>query len=304
MGSLLWKLKTNFVHSLIYLALKTKNFENAVKYYKDYIRCYDLFTSIDKNIFADINGENKKQEEIEEIIFSDSIILYSADWLRLIQRVANVMAALLELGFWFRGGIGYGKYYGDISNSRISMVSEGLVEAVELEEKKAIYPRIILSSKVLTKMYDEARDLYQLAQLLIQCEDDFWCINPFFLIPDFTVTIKNINKEITSYSENQRICDKYIWLGELMNYFCIWSSMENQKEYYQKVEISKTEAKNLPCKILNNKKITHKFIYIKHVYFRYPMDLSILKRSFNENVEICFNENGHSDSENTIENNK
>lgn len=243
---------------------KTKNFENAVKYYKDYIRCYDLFTSIDKNIFADINGENKKQEEIEEIIFSDSIILYSADWLRLIQRVANVMAALLELGFWFRGGIGYGKYYGDISNSRISMVSEGLVEAVELEEKKAIYPRIILSSKVLTKMYDEARDLYQLAQLLIQCEDDFWCINPFFLIPDFTVTIKNINKEITSYSENQRICDKYIWLGELMNYFCIWSSMENQKEYYQKVEISKTEAKNLPCKILNNKKITHKFIYIKN----------------------------------------
>ena len=234
---------------------KTKNFENAVKYYKDYIRCYDLFTSIDKNIFADINGENKKQEEIEEIIFSDSIILYSADWLRLIQRVANVMAALLELGFWFRGGIGYGKYYGDISNSRISMVSEGLVEAVELEEKKAIYPRIILSSKVLTKMYDEARDLYQLAQLLIQCEDDFWCINPFFLIPDFTVMIKNINKEITSYSENQRICDKYIWIGELMNYFCIWSSMENQKEYYQKVEISKTEAKNLPCKILNNKKI-------------------------------------------------
>lgn len=63
------------------------------------------------------------------------------------------------------------------------------------------------------------------------------------MIPDFTVTIKNINKEITSYSENQRICDKYIWLGELMNYFCIWSSMENQKEYYQKVEISKTEAK-------------------------------------------------------------
>ena len=103
---------------------KTKNFENAVKYYKDYIRCYDLFTSIDKKIFEDINGENKKQEEIEEIIFSDSIILYSTDWLRLIQRVANVMAALLELGFWFRGGIGYGKYYGDISNSRISMVKK------------------------------------------------------------------------------------------------------------------------------------------------------------------------------------
>lgn len=34
------------------------------------------------------------------------------------------------------------------------------------------------------------------------------------------------------------------------------------------------------------------------------MDLSILKRSFNENVEICFNENEHSDSENIIGNNK
>ena len=74
-----------------------------------------------------------------------------------------------------------------------------------------------------------------------------------------------------------------------MNRFKTIVEIESQKEYYQKVEISKTEAKNLPCKILNNKKITHKFIYIKHVYFRYPMDLSILKRSFNENVEICFN---------------
>lgn len=144
---------------------KTKNFENAVKYYKDYIRCYDLFTSIDKKIFEDINGENKKQEEIEEIIFSDSIILYSTDWLRLIQRVANVMAALLELGFWFRGGIGYGKYYGDISNSRISMVSEGLVEAVELEEKKAIYPRIILSS---IEQIDSIHNELQMERLLIE----------------------------------------------------------------------------------------------------------------------------------------
>ena len=76
---------------------KITNFENVVKYYKDYVRCYDLFTSIDEKIFEDINGENKKQEEIEEIIFSDSIILYSTDWLRLIQRVANVMAALLYL---------------------------------------------------------------------------------------------------------------------------------------------------------------------------------------------------------------
>ena len=94
-------------------------------------------------------------------------------------------------------------------------------------------------------MYDEARDLYQLAQLLIQCEDDFWCINPFFLIPDFTVTIKNINKEITSYSENQRICDKYIWLGELMNYFCIWSSMENQKGILSKSRNFQNRSKKI-----------------------------------------------------------
>ena len=182
---------------------KTKNFEDAVKYYKDYIKRYQIFTECDKNIwdavYKTLNREDD-QEELEEIIFSDSIILYSQDWLKLLNRIANVMAILMEAGFWFRGGIGYGKYYSDVADAHICMVSEGLVEAVELEEKRAIYPRIILSPRVVDKIHNEAKDLYQVAQLLIQCQDDYWCINPFFLCPDFAPLIQNINTEIKKFA--------------------------------------------------------------------------------------------------------
>ncbi|CUP26729.1 hypothetical protein [Blautia obeum] len=182
------------------------------------------------------------------------------------------------------------KYYSDVSDAHICMVSEGLVEAVELEEKRAIYPRIILSSKVVEKIHDEASDLYQVAQLLIQCQDDYWCINPFFLCPDFAPLIQNINTEIKKFAEELHICKKYMWLGELMNYFCIWSGLESQKEYYQKNKISVEEKELLPCPILDNEEITQKFIYLKRMMFRYKLDLSVFTRTFEENVKYYFNE--------------
>lgn len=59
---------------------KTKNFEDAVNYYKDYIRSYHGFTEYNKKIWEavseSLNQENNSTE-VEEIIFSDSIILYS-----------------------------------------------------------------------------------------------------------------------------------------------------------------------------------------------------------------------------------
>lgn len=81
---------------------KTKNFEDAVNYYKDYIRSYHGFTEYNKKIWEavseSLNQENNSTE-VEEIIFSDSIILYSIDWSKLLERVAAVMALLMEAGF-------------------------------------------------------------------------------------------------------------------------------------------------------------------------------------------------------------
>lgn len=129
-----------------------------------------------------------------------------------------------------------------------------------------------------------------MAQLLIQCQDDYWCINPFFLSPDFTLLIQNINTEIKRFTEEVHICKKYMWLGELMNYFCVWSRLESQKEYYQKNKISVEEKELLPCLILDNEEITQKFIYLKRMLFRYKWDLSVFTRTFEENIKYYFNE--------------
>ena len=75
-----------------------------------------------------------------------------------------------------------------------------------------------------------------------------------------------------------------------MNYFCIWSGLESQKEYYQKNKISVEEKELLPCPILDNEEITQKSIYLKRMMFRYKLDLSVFTRTFEENVKYYFNE--------------
>jgi hypothetical protein len=90
--------------------------------------------------------------------FSDNVVIsYAVDPLRdsevdlklfmlhhLREIVSRIAAQALRLGFLIRGGATIGKLYqaGDV------VFGEALVEAVELEKRIAMYPRIVLSTKV------------------------------------------------------------------------------------------------------------------------------------------------------------
>jgi hypothetical protein len=63
---------------------------------------------------------------------------------RLLTRIA---AAALRIGFLLRGGATIGKLY----HSRGVVFGEALVEAYEIESHTAIYPRVVLSSKITSK---------------------------------------------------------------------------------------------------------------------------------------------------------
>ena len=92
------------------------------------------------------------------------------------------MSNLLGLGFLFRGGMGYGKHYSDIKPGHTYIVSEGLVQAVEIESHISSYPRIVISEPALKQILNQMNSLYDLNNILIQSDDNFWFLNPFFLI--------------------------------------------------------------------------------------------------------------------------
>lgn len=80
----------------------------------------------------------------------------------------------------FRGGIGYGKYFSNITSQDIQIVSEGLVQAYEVESNVAKYPRIVLHESALNTILDSVSSIWDLDHMLIQSEDNLWFINPFF----------------------------------------------------------------------------------------------------------------------------
>lgn len=139
-----------------------KNFDDALTYYKRFFAFFDAFDKMHSSIVKEVSdalSKNFSQDNtsscIENITFSDSIIFYSTDWKALLLRAANVMSFLLSSGFLFRGGIGYGKHYSDLQPGHTYIVSEGLVQAVEIESKISIYPRIVISEPALKQIVNE-----------------------------------------------------------------------------------------------------------------------------------------------------
>ena len=157
---------------------------------------------------------------MDDLIFSDSIIMYSEDWKALLFKVANVMSILLSKEFLFRGGIGYGKYYSDIKLGHTYIVSEGLVQASEIESKISKYPRIVLSEPALNQIRNQMDSLYDLNNLLIQDEDNYWFINPFFLNPDIKPIQEYTKHKVAEYC-NEKYVEKYIWMEKLCQYFSL-----------------------------------------------------------------------------------
>ena len=158
--------------------------------------------------------------KIKCVTFSDNITLalelpnsMSKDELRsvikdFIAYISVLQGVSLKNGFLFRGGISIGRLYMDSGTNFVW--GQALVEAHQLEEKTAIYPRIVLSHQL------EQFELPDTTKVL----KDFDGI--FFV--DYLSTIKKVfpewidkNKEIiqrkyVEYAGEERILQKYGWL--------------------------------------------------------------------------------------------
>ena len=259
---------------------KMKNFEDALTYYKRFFAAFDAFDRMHNSTVKEISNalnqnfsQDNSSSSIGNITFSDSIIFYSTDWKALLFRAANVMSFLLSSGFLFRGGVGYGKHYSDIQPRHTYIVSEGLVQAVEIESKISIYPRIVISESALKQILNEMEALCDLNNILIQSEDNLWFINPFFLNPDISEIYKQTECNIKKF-DTEKFAKKYLWMKELCIYFREQQNIRlHPSDYY-----------------LNNATIPH-FFYPKTFHMgifgtkNYSLSNTIYSQSYHTNID-------------------
>jgi len=168
--------------------------------------------------------------------FSDCVLVSYLEgdfigWMNIVSDVFRLQLNLLQKGFLIRGAVTVGDLYHDDQ----FCFGPALIEAAELE-KRAIYPRVILTDKFATRSVFENptvnTDLAEgrcINNMVAKDLDGFFYIDYFNVIPeDFEEVIEDmvsyqndLNKQITELS-NLAICDKnleskYLWMREKFN---------------------------------------------------------------------------------------
>ena len=163
-------------------------------------------------------GVFPREEKIYIKIFSDNILLAielkENDEQRenkiaiLFNTVANIYNEILRYGYLMRGAIVEGEFF----HNDIIVYGKGLVEAVQLEENIAKYPRIIVKTKV-----NEANSWYY----LMKDSDEEVFLNIFRLCEGVDgATFKiNLLGLLKKYKNNKKIKEKIMWM---INYFNSW----------------------------------------------------------------------------------
>lgn len=148
---------------------------------------------------------------------------------------AQYQLALTLDGFFIRGGVAIGDFYGDDDFT----YGPAIIEAHKLE-KVAIYPRIILGDEVVELVkqhinyYAEPEYSPQNFELLKDNTDGKWFINYLDAVMenvsengDYEEAIKllqqhkqEIEKNLNKFSTNQYVLNKYVWSAQYHNYFC------------------------------------------------------------------------------------
>lgn len=275
-----------FIDILGFKKLMESGFDKAVDFYESYMSHFKAMSAANNDIQDQINHAlaQKNINDLEYYIFSDSIIVISKKWDVFFWHIANICSWMLEKGFLFRGGVGFGKIYNKCKFPDVKMVSEGLVQAATIEAEYSIYPRIVLSKIALEEILKHVTNIYQVHQLFVQCEDNYWCLNPFFLCPDIRPIVKMLNEKIELYKD-EKFVNKYEWLGEYVNYFVYWASKSLINEsYFFKTDVEKNVIDQMICKTSYSSSLQFKFIYPKF-YMRKNIDLRIFSQTFEENAK-------------------
>jgi len=102
-----------------------------------------------------LNQVKELRKDFKHISISDSIIISAENkennFKRLLAVIVFIQAKLSIQGIWLRGGLTFGEMYFDSEKNVV--VGKALIEAINLE-KQAIYPRVILSPKIVSMISD------------------------------------------------------------------------------------------------------------------------------------------------------
>lgn len=165
------------------------------------------------------------QKDINIKIFSDNILLAvkieiddpnrAAKIEKIINLTGNIYNNALRHGYLIRGGISEGEFYKDDSN--VFVYGKALIEAINLEEKIAIYPRIVVQSSI-----KESNPQY-----FHQDKDGVWCLDSFIFSRVYDqVSYKNhlLNK-LKKDSKDEKVRQKIMWA---ISYFNLYNSRQQQ----------------------------------------------------------------------------
>lgn len=221
--------------------------------YKEFLRDpgndeYELLSSISTE-FGKLNKINDKYDETNNALsiktFSDNVILAVKPIATSAERNAldflATMICVVQLLFLERHNllIRGSLLYGNILIDDTMVFGEGLVKAVELEAKEAIYPRVIVDSSIAKRFGDGA----SVAPYIAEDYDGKLYLDPFSIIDAYCTNrnqikcLKNIRsnlvdriKRYCKYPYNvadpakiaarEKAISKHLWFISLFNRFC------------------------------------------------------------------------------------
>lgn len=194
----------------------------------------------DNERFGDRICEYSTQSDC--IVISYKFYQKSGAFFNVLTDIYFLISEISSLGFLVRGGITIGKLFHDKQN----VFGPALVEAVELEEKCAHYPRVIIKNEDFNKGIKEGflfspedEREYILKRLKLDI-DGFWYVDFFEQKSDFdysfdymeymanwrSLIIDGLKENLT----NNSVYSKYSWLSTYFN-----RAVENQRIEIEKI---------------------------------------------------------------------
>ena len=197
------------------------------------------------------NKEGKKRFELK--IFTDNFVI-GYPWNHndgeielgdLFDVLSRIQLTFAQKGIFIKGAISHSKLYMDEN----IVLGPALIDSYQLEEQKAIYPRIILSEtakKVVKKHIGYYSDdaFCPQKKSYLKDKDGFYFLNYLhYLLENFDPDYPNyeyiqkqlilhknaVVKELKAQIKNHRVFEKFIWCAEYHNFFC--DSFLNPKYY-------------------------------------------------------------------------
>lgn len=174
-----------------------------------------------EGLFENISGHRIKKPISK--IFSDNIVVaiqYSQEKYKRSAFLATAMiSAMIQIEFlnrgWLtRGGITAGSFFCD----EIMVWGKALVSAYELENKVAVYPRVVIDPDLIGQLHLALADKDDNAKQWVRQDRDglFYIeyLNDYLKNLDIFVIneIVRVDKNIVKNEKNIKVCQKWIWL--------------------------------------------------------------------------------------------